>query len=87
MDYCQQCYFESDDMKHPFTDYLGRAEVSGCIRIPPDTMLYHVGRMMHMGMSCVSCGTCEDACPMSIPVGQIYNSVAQEVQGMIRPVH
>lgn len=35
-----------------------------------------------MTISCVSCGTCEDACPMSIPLSQIYNSVADEVQGI-----
>ncbi len=80
VDYCQQCYFESDDMKHPAADYFNRAEASGSLKFPPDITLYHIGRMMHMSQSCVSCGTCEDACPMSIPVGRIYSLVADQVQ-------
>jgi formate dehydrogenase subunit beta len=80
MDYCQLCYFESDDMKYSPDEYFSRASQSGSLRFPTDTLQYHLGRMLHMSMSCVSCGTCEDACPMSIPVAQIYSKVAGEVQ-------
>jgi formate dehydrogenase subunit beta len=82
IDSCPRCYFESDDMKYPPSDYLQRSQNTGSLRFPPDTLLYHLGRMLHMTISCVSCGTCEDACPMSIPLSQIYNSVADEVQGI-----
>lgn len=78
--YCQQCYFDSDRMKHPPEDYLQRAESKDSLRFPPDTILFHIGRMMHMTLYCVSCGACEDACPMSIPVSQIYGMVAQDTQ-------
>jgi len=80
--YCQQCYFESDNVKHTPEDYLQRAETSGCLRFVPDTLLFHIGRMLHMSISCVSCGTCEDACPMSIPVAQIFSMVSQENQAL-----
>jgi len=30
----------------------------------------------------VSCGACEDACPMSIPVAQIFSMIADETQGL-----
>ena len=80
VDYCQKCFFESDDSKYTPDNYLERAENAGSLRFPPDTVLYHIGRMTHMTMSCVSCGTCEDACPVSIPVAQLYSSVADEVQ-------
>ena len=35
-----------------------------------------------MSLSCVSCGACEDACPMSIPVAQIFSMIADETQGL-----
>ena len=78
--YCQQCYFDSENIKNPPEDYLGRAEKKGSLRFPPDTLLYHVGRMMHMSHSCVACGCCSDACPVSIPVAQIYSMIGQQAQ-------
>ena len=80
--YCRVCYFDSDKVKHPPEDYLERAESKGSIRFLPDTTLFQMGRMMHMSLSCVSCGACEDACPMSIPVAQIFSMIADETQGL-----
>jgi formate dehydrogenase subunit beta len=80
VDNCHQCYFESDVMRYSPEEYFARAQNNGSLRFPTDTLHYHLGRILHMSMSCVSCGTCEDACPMSIPVAQIYNVVATEVQ-------
>ena len=80
--YCRLCYFDSDKVKHPSEDYLQSAESKGSIRFLPDTTLFQMGRMMHMSLSCVSCGACEDACPMSIPVAQIFSMIADETQGL-----
>ena len=80
--YCRLCYFDSDKMKHPPEDYFERAERKGSMRFLPDTILFHIGRMTHMSLSCVSCGSCEDACPMSIPVAQIFSMIADETQGL-----
>ena len=80
--YCRLCYFDSDKVKHPSEDYLQSAESKGSIRFLPDTILFQMGRMMHMSLSCVSCGACEDACPMSIPVAQIFSMIADETQGL-----
>ena len=80
--YCRLCYFDSDKVKHPSEDYLHRAESKGSIRFLPDTTLFQMGRMIHMSLSCVSCGACEDACPMSIPVAQIFSMIADETQGL-----
>jgi formate dehydrogenase subunit beta len=77
---CRLCYFDSDKIKHSVDDYLERAESKGSIRFLPDTTLFQMGRMMHMSVSCVSCGACEDACSMSIPVGQIFSMIADETQ-------
>ena len=78
--YCQQCFFDSDNMSFSFDDYLKRAEITGGLRLPPETLLFHIGRMLHMSLSCVSCGACEDACPMSIPVAQVFSLVADRNQ-------
>ena len=78
--FCRQCFFDSDNMKFSFEDYLNRAEMMGGLRLPPETLLFHIGRMLHMSLSCVSCGACEDACPMSIPVAQFFSLVGNKNQ-------
>jgi formate dehydrogenase subunit beta len=78
--YCRQCHFDSDNMKFSFDDYLTRAEARGGLTIPTDTFLFHIGRMLHMSLSCVSCGMCEDACPMAIPVAQVFTLVGDRNQ-------
>jgi formate dehydrogenase subunit beta len=77
---CQQCYFDSRNLRLSPDDYLERAEKRGSLRFPLDTLLFHLGRMSHMVLSCVSCGACEDACPMSIPVAQIFTTIGERVQ-------
>ena len=78
--YCRQCHFDSDNMKFSFDDYLTRAVARGGLTIPTDTLLFHIGRMLHMSLSCVSCGMCEDACPMAIPVAQVFTLVGDRNQ-------
>ena len=78
--YCQQCNFDSNKMKFTFGDYITRAETRGSLMVPTDTLLFHIGRMLHMSLSCVSCGMCEDACPMAIPVAQIFTLVGDRNQ-------
>jgi len=67
-------------MRFTCEDYLKRSEMMGGLRLPPDTLLFHIGRMLHMSLSCVSCGACEDACPTSIPVAQVFSLVGDENQ-------
>ncbi|MFC1983829.1 4Fe-4S dicluster domain-containing protein [Chloroflexota bacterium] len=76
--YCQQCFFDSNDMKFAFDDYLERAKVTGGLRLPPETLFFHIGRMLHMSLSCVSCGACEDACPTAIPVAQVFSLIGNK---------
>jgi formate dehydrogenase subunit beta len=78
--YCRQCLFDSPDMKFAFEDYLNRAEMAGGLKLPPETLLFHIGRMLHMSLSCVSCGACEDACPTDIPVAQVFSLVGEKNQ-------
>lgn len=78
--YCRRCYFESDVVEHSPAQYLDRAKQKGAIRFPTDMLFFHLGRMSHMAASCVSCGSCQDACPMDIPIAEIFSAVAEDTQ-------
>ena len=80
--YCRQCYFDSEALKMTPDNYLMRARRKGGLRLMPDTLLFQLGRMSHMSLSCVSCGMCEDACPMDIPVSRIFTLVARDTQAV-----
>jgi formate dehydrogenase subunit beta len=78
--YCRQCYFDSKEAKPEAYFLLEQAEKRGGISFPKDKIMFHVGRMSHMSLSCVSCGLCSDACPVSIPVARIFSYVAAQTQ-------
>ena len=56
---CQECVFTSSVFKHTPEDYLGWAKMKGALEMPTDTLLFHLTRINHMGLSCVGCGHCE----------------------------
>ena len=78
--YCRLCYFDSEHLRHEPSDYLDQARRKGALRFPPDMMLFHLGRMNHIGLTCVSCGMCEDACPAGIPIAQMFSLVSERAQ-------
>ncbi|MBN1478060.1 (Fe-S)-binding protein [Candidatus Sumerlaeota bacterium] len=78
--HCRQCQFESPAVLMPPENVLARARRKGGMRLPTNTLLFHLGRMTHMSLSCVSCGACEDACPSEIPVAQIFSLVGDATQ-------
>ena len=78
--YCRQCYFDSSVSKPNSDVKLIRAENKGALAFPLDRLMFHIGRMSHMSLSCVSCGLCSDACPVDIPVANIFSYVASETQ-------
>jgi formate dehydrogenase subunit beta len=80
--YCRRCYFESEATEFTPEQYLSRAAHKGAMRFSPDTLLFQIGRMSHMTTSCVSCGMCEDACPVDIPVSQLFALAADDTQKM-----
>ncbi|BAT72310.1 formate dehydrogenase, beta subunit [Thermosulfidibacter takaii ABI70S6] len=80
--FCRECFFDSDALKTPPHLYIERAERKGGLRFLPDTLLFHLGRMNHMSLSCVSCGTCEDACPNMVPVGRLFSLVSERTRAI-----
>jgi formate dehydrogenase subunit beta len=78
--YCNLCTFESNIFEKRPADHRRELEEKGGTRLPPDTVFFHVGRMMHMAVSCVACGSCGDVCPVSIPVAVDFKRVGETLQ-------
>lgn len=78
--YCKTCLFKTASFDHPPEHYYNLARRKGGIRMLGDTMLFHMTRMNHMSLSCVSCGMCTSACPSEIPVGAIFSAIGAKVQ-------
>lgn len=78
--YCRLCFADKGTTADSPTGYLQRAEATGVVRPASDPLLFHLGRMAHMSLSCVSCGLCEDACPVDIPVGRVISAVSRETR-------
>lgn len=79
--YCRLCYFGSEASRSNPEALVNQAVKRGGISLPPERIMFHTGRMAHMSLSCVSCGQCSDACPVSIPVADIFSFVAEQTQG------
>ncbi len=77
---CRECFFESEALDFEGDVFIDLAARKGGLRAPTDVMLFHLGRMSHMATSCIACGACEEACPESIPIGQIFKLVSENVQ-------
>ena len=78
--YCRECVFCTDAFDREPFQYLQRAERSGAIKLPMDTVMYHLTRLTHMSTSCVGCGQCSNACPNDIPVMELFRATAHFTQ-------
>lgn len=78
--YCKECVFDTPTLNPAPPQYMAKAKKKGVIRMPMDTLLYHITRMNHMIISCVGCGQCESACPNDIPVARIFIALGKDVQ-------
>lgn len=80
--YCRECVFQTPTFEVTPDTFARRADHFGAIKMPPDTLLFHLTRLNHMVSSCVACGQCTEACPQGIPVGRIFAAVAKQVQDL-----
>jgi formate dehydrogenase (coenzyme F420) beta subunit len=78
--YCRECVFVTDVFEHDPLQYLGWARRKGALKMPTDTLFYHLTRLAHMSTACVGCGQCSNACPNDIPVMQLFRTVAHRTQ-------
>lgn len=80
--YCKTCLFKGPVFDHEPIQYLQWAQQKGALRLPSDTMLFHLTRLNHMGLSCVGCGMCTSVCPAELPVGRVFRAVGSSVQAV-----
>jgi formate dehydrogenase subunit beta len=78
--YCKECVFVTDVFNHDPVQYLRWANRKGVIKMPTDTVFYHMTRIAHMSTSCVGCGQCTNACPNDIPVMELFRTVSYHTQ-------
>ena len=78
--YCKECLFDSSVFDAEAYKFLRKAESKGLFKMPNDSILFHLGRMNHMILSCVECGLCEQACPTNIPLMDVFIPTAENAQ-------
>jgi len=78
--YCRECVFVTDVFDHEPSQYLRWADQKGAVKMPTDTVFYHITRLAHMSTACVGCGQCSNACPNDIPVMELFRTVAHGTQ-------
>jgi len=80
--YCKECVFRTPVFDHASDRFYAWAERKGAVRMPTDTLLFHLTRLNHMATSCVGCGLCESACPNDIPLTTLFRVVGRRVQAL-----
>jgi formate dehydrogenase (coenzyme F420) beta subunit len=78
--YCKECLFDSAVFDAEAYKFIRRAENKGLFKLPSDALLFQLGRMNHMILSCVQCGLCEQACPNMIPLMEVFIPAAENAQ-------
>ena len=78
--FCKECVFNTDAVEYEPFQYQGWSMARGMIKMPADTLFFHITRMIHMGLSCVGCGQCSNACPNDIPLAELFKMVGLKAQ-------
>ncbi len=78
--FCKRCTFETSTFEHEPSHFLAEAGRRGAARLPEEALLFHMTRLAHVALSCVSCGSCEAACPQEIPLTSLFTHVGSRVR-------
>jgi len=78
--YCRECVFTTDVFDHESSQYLKWAERKGVLKMPTDTVFYHITRLAHMSTGCVGCGQCSNACPNDIELMELFRTISYKTQ-------
>jgi formate dehydrogenase subunit beta len=84
--YCKECVFRTAIFEHEGDQFLRWADRKGGIRMPTDTLMFHIIRLSHMVTSCIGCGLCDSACPSRLPVSTLFRSVGDRIQKILNYV-
>ena len=80
--YCTLCDFESNNFDYNAPIIERELQQKKALRLPPDTLFFHIGRLSHMSISCVACGMCTDVCPANIPVASVFKKSGERVANL-----
>jgi formate dehydrogenase subunit beta len=78
--YCKECVFVTDTFRHTGEQFLMWADKDGMLKLPNDTLFYHLTRITHMSLFCVGCGQCTSACPNDIDLMPLFRTSADKTQ-------
>jgi len=78
--YCKECVFVTDTFRHHGEQYMMWADKGGMLKLPNDTLFFHLTRMTHMSLYCVGCGQCTSACPNGIDLMPMFRACADKTQ-------
>ena len=84
--YCALCDFESRHFDQNATMFEKELDQKHGLRLPPDTLFFHLGRMSHMSFSCVGCGQCTDVCPAGIDVSAQFMKTGEATAALFNYV-
>lgn len=66
--YCPECFVDQNDPQ-----WIGKSpEIT-------DTLIFHLGRNLHVAGRCVECGACERACPADIDLLKLNRKISKEI--------
>jgi formate dehydrogenase subunit beta len=78
--YCTTCVFTTDTFRHEPFQYLQWARRKGGVKMPTDTLFFHLTRLAHMSTACVGCGQCSNACPNDIQLSDLFIAIGHHTQ-------
>lgn len=80
--YCIDCVFNGDEYLPKGDALLNKIFRTGSTGMPQGKEMFHLIRMFHVSQVCVGCGSCEEACPQSIPLTKYFKGVSERLQGL-----
>lgn len=78
--YCTLCDFDSKTHEYHPAGLSSDFKKKGALKVPSGNLLFHLGRMTHMAVSCINCGMCSDVCPVNIPVATVFSKAGSSLQ-------
>jgi len=81
--FCTLCDFDSKSCEYQPLSFVSELSQKGGLKVPPGNIFFHLGRMTHMAVSCISCGMCSDVCPVNIPVATVFTRVGDSLQKVL----